>query len=316
MAQSFLPCVSEDHQSWSPKSHYSTACTCASYSAHKHQGEGLVPTYTRHHQEIPCPPYEATRCAALRALKGDASETPELFLLWVIPLSSSFLSFFAGKLGLWCTDFPCLQFLIFSCCGFLGAFLNCELVDSSRLEQGSQYKCSPLNVDRQSSAGLHVEPELQRIAEARSSCWCYHNRMLTAHLHVKTSHLKFSANHTNSCFSGLVDADTAEWDIQVPVPFSFLQTPFNIHLIMFTVFLFNPMMISSSSVRGMLDFLSERYVNTQLGRCSLTSLRAKHPPNNVDARAPQGQAISFSSGFILDTLIWYPAEGRSLFYLY
>lgn len=97
---------------------------------------------------------------------------------------------FLGELGLWYTDCPRLQWLLCPCCGVLGAFLKHELGDSSRLEQGSQSKrlVFPSRC-RQSSAGLHVEPELHRVAEARSSCCYYQSRMLTTHFHVKTSSL-------------------------------------------------------------------------------------------------------------------------------
>lgn len=78
-------------------------------------------------------------------------------------------------------------------------------------------------------------------------------------------------------------------------------------------------MILSSSVSCMHDFLRERYVYTQLGGCSLTSLRAEHPLNSVDTRAAQAltmhwQAISFSCWFILDLLTRYP-EDRQEFVL-
>lgn len=118
-----------------------TLSTAHKYQGGRARGARLAPAVNRCHQEIPSSPYEATWCAALRALKGDESEIPELFLLWVIPISLFFPPASAGKLGLWYTDFPCLQLLIFPCCGFLGAFLNHELIDSSRLEQGSQSKC-------------------------------------------------------------------------------------------------------------------------------------------------------------------------------
>lgn len=89
---------------------------------------------------------------------------------------------------LWCTDFPCLRLLIFPCCGFLGAFLNCELVDSSRLEQGSQSNCLVFPpwmwTDR-------VQLVCMWSLNSRA-CWYYHSRMLTAHFHVKTSSLKSS----------------------------------------------------------------------------------------------------------------------------
>lgn len=50
-----------------------------------------------------------------------------------------------------------LQLFIVPCCGFLAAFPNHELFDSSTMQQKSQSKflVSPLNRDRQSSAGLH-----------------------------------------------------------------------------------------------------------------------------------------------------------------
>lgn len=50
----------------------------------------------------------------------------------------------------------------------------------------------------------------------------------------------------------------------MPVPFSFPQIAFNIHLIMFTVFVFNPNDFTQLS-QLQHDFSNERYIYEQLG---------------------------------------------------
>lgn len=226
-----LPCVLKPPVTGSQQSHSSAASRAS--TAHGYQQEGCRsktwPSWC--HQEVPNSPGEASWAAAL----GAVSQIPEVFLLWAI--LTSLLFFVSPQGALVCAS---QTFHVCSCSDSLVVVSrehswtvnSLILADPSSSESSPRAWYSPLDgTDR---------TQLLYMWSLSSQQLLLSQQDLTAHFLQKHQHSRAPQNNPSSCFPGFVDADTTEWDIWVPVPFSFLQTPFNSHLILFTFFLFKP----------------------------------------------------------------------------
>lgn len=176
-AEPFQCCIQSQHSSWIP--------------AGGLQEQDLA-------QLMPPGGPKFSRWSNLSSCFGSCVRNPRGFPSLGHPHLPPLLCFSTGSSGLCFTDFPCLQLLRFPCCGFSGAFLNCELVNSCRpFQQWKQSKSLvfPPGWDRQNSAALHVEPELPAAAPIPAGSNCTFS--------AETSALQSSPKHSQQLLSWL-----------------------------------------------------------------------------------------------------------------